>query len=106
MIGALSLPLLLAVFAAAGVAVVLASIRATKLADIIADRTRMGEAMAGGLVLGGATSLLATGLLMTAILLGGLILRQREGPARLGIESVLMMAVYATAVTVEIWGRG
>ncbi len=57
MIGALSLPLLLAVFAAAGVAVVLASIRATKLADIIADRTRMGEAMVGGLVLGGATSL-------------------------------------------------
>ncbi len=106
MIGALSLPLLLAVIAAVGVAVVLASIRATKLADIIADRTRMGEALVGGLVLGGATSLLATGLLMTAILLGGLILRQREGPARLGTESVLMMAVYATAVTVEIWGRG
>ena len=45
---------------------------------------------------------LATGMLMTAVLLGGLILRQREGPARIGIESVLMMAIYATAVAVEV----
>ncbi|NDV53170.1 MULTISPECIES: sodium:calcium antiporter [unclassified Salipiger] len=45
---------------------------------------------------------LATGLIMTAILLGGLILRQREGPARIGIESVLMMAVYACAVAVAV----
>jgi cation:H+ antiporter len=45
---------------------------------------------------------LATGLLMTGVLLGGLILRQREGPARIGIESVLMMAIYGTAVAVEV----
>jgi cation:H+ antiporter len=45
---------------------------------------------------------LATGLLMTAILLAGLILRQREGPARIGIESVLLMAVYGCAVAVEL----
>ncbi|MEY8841703.1 sodium:calcium antiporter [Cribrihabitans sp. XS_ASV171] len=49
---------------------------------------------------------LATGMLMTAVLLGGLILRQREGPARIGIESVLMMAIYASAVLVEVLGRG
>ncbi|MCB1328183.1 MAG: sodium:calcium antiporter [Maritimibacter sp.] len=50
---------------------------------------------------------LATGLLMTAILLGGLILRQREGPARIGIESALIIAVYITAVLVELTaGRG
>lgn len=49
---------------------------------------------------------LATGLVMTVILLAGLILRQREGPARIGVESVLMMVVYAVAVTVEIWFRG
>lgn len=49
---------------------------------------------------------IATGLLMTVILLSGLILRQREGPARIGVESVLMMLVYATAVSVEIWARG
>mgnify|MGYP005989411275 FL=1 len=53
----LTLPLLLTVFALAGAAVVAASIRATALADMIADRTRLGEAMAGGLLLGGATSL-------------------------------------------------
>ncbi len=57
MLSGLSLPLLFAAFAAAGTAVVLASIRATALADVIADRTRLGEAMAGGLVLGAATSL-------------------------------------------------
>ena len=45
---------------------------------------------------------LATGMLMTAILLGGLILRQREGPGRIGIESVLIMVVYASAVAVEL----
>lgn len=49
---------------------------------------------------------LATGLVMTVILLAGLILRQREGPARIGVESVLMMAVYAMAVVVEVWFRG
>ncbi|WOI55573.1 sodium:calcium antiporter [Palleronia sp. LCG004] len=54
-----TLPLVwvLAIFAAAALVVVGASIKATHLADIIADRTRMGEAMAGGLILGGATSL-------------------------------------------------
>ncbi|MBR9837462.1 MAG: sodium:calcium antiporter [Rhodobacteraceae bacterium] len=46
---------------------------------------------------------LATGMLMTAILLGGLILRQRKGPARIGIESVLLMVVYACAVAVELF---
>ena len=49
---------------------------------------------------------LATGLLMTSILLGGLILRQRQGPARIGIESVLLIVVYAVAVTVELRGAG
>ena len=45
---------------------------------------------------------LATGMLMTGVLLGGLIIRQREGPARIGVESVLMMAIYASAVAVEM----
>ncbi|MBS8227797.1 sodium:calcium antiporter [Vannielia litorea] len=47
---------------------------------------------------------LATGLLMTAVLMAGLILRQREGPGRIGIESVLMMGIYGTAVAVEVLG--
>ncbi|NDV02491.1 sodium:calcium antiporter [Pseudoroseicyclus tamaricis] len=62
----LSLWLLLAIFAAAGAAVVAASIKATGLADVIADRTRMGEAMAGGIVLGGATSLSGVVVSVTA----------------------------------------
>jgi cation:H+ antiporter len=45
---------------------------------------------------------LGTGLMMTAVLLGGLILRQRQGPGRIGIESVLIMGIYATALVVEI----
>lgn len=57
MIAALPLPWLLLVFAAAGAVVIAASIRATRLADVIADRTRIGEALAGGVLLGGATSL-------------------------------------------------
>ncbi|WP_373355886.1 sodium:calcium antiporter [Pseudoroseicyclus sp. CXY001] len=48
---------------------------------------------------------LATGMLMTAVLLGGLILRQRKGPARIGIESLLMIAIYACAVAVEVFAR-
>jgi len=47
---------------------------------------------------------LATGLVMTGILLAGLIFRQREGPGRIGIESVLLMAVYGSAVAVEVMG--
>lgn len=47
---------------------------------------------------------LGTGLAMTAVLLAGLILRQREGPARIGIESVLMIAIYVTALIVEVTG--
>ena len=57
MIGALSTPALLFAFALAGGIVVIASIKATGLADVLADRTRLGEALAGGLILGGATSL-------------------------------------------------
>jgi len=45
---------------------------------------------------------LGTGLMMTAVLLAGLVMRQRKGPARIGIEGVLLMAIYATALVVEV----
>ena len=45
---------------------------------------------------------LATGLLMTAVLLGGLIVRERAGPARIGVESVLLIAIYAVALGVQL----
>lgn len=57
MLSDLSTPLLFTVFAIAAFVVVVVSIKATELADIIADRTALGEAMVGGLILGGATSL-------------------------------------------------
>ena len=66
MIDTLSNPWLMAVFVVATIVVVLASIKATQLADTIADRTGMGEAMVGGLVLGGATSLSGVVVSVTA----------------------------------------
>jgi cation:H+ antiporter len=47
---------------------------------------------------------IATSLLMTGILIGGLILRQKQGPARIGIESVLLLLIYAGAVAVQFTG--
>lgn len=46
---------------------------------------------------------LVIGALMTAVLLAGLILRERNGPARMGLESVLLLAIYAAAVAVQVW---
>ena len=57
LLSGLSTPLLLGAFAAAALVVTLVSIRATHLADTIADRTGFGEAMVGAVVLGAATSL-------------------------------------------------
>lgn len=43
----------------------------------------------------------AVGLAMTAILLMGLIARERRGPAGIGVESMLLLLVYAAAVTAQ-----
>ncbi|MEM7491285.1 MAG: sodium:calcium antiporter [Pseudomonadota bacterium] len=64
MFATLSTPLLLGLFALAGLVVFVVSTRMTRLADIIADRTGLGEALAGGLLLGAATSL--SGLTVSA----------------------------------------
>lgn len=48
-----------------------------------------------------------TGILMTGVLLGGLILRQRMGPGRIGIESLLLLVIYAGALTMQaVTGMG
>jgi cation:H+ antiporter len=49
---------------------------------------------------------IATALLMTGILIGGLILRQRQGPAKIGAESILLLVIYAGAVAVQFFGSG
>lgn len=68
--GGLSLTLLILIFAVAAGTVILASIRATGLADVIADRTAMGEALVGGVILGGATSLAGVVVSVNAALSG------------------------------------
>ena len=45
---------------------------------------------------------LATGLVMTSVLLAGLILRQRKGPAGIGVESATILALYAAAAAVQV----
>jgi len=42
-----------------------------------------------------------TAILMTSILLGGLIVRQKSGPGRIGVESVALLVVYALAIALQ-----
>ncbi|WP_037545329.1 sodium:calcium antiporter [Stappia stellulata] len=44
--------------------------------------------------------------LMTTVLLAGLILRQRFGPARIGLESVALLGIYACAIAVQVFVTG
>ncbi|MEF2551602.1 sodium:calcium antiporter [Aurantimonas sp. A2-1-M11] len=44
---------------------------------------------------------IVSALLMTGVLIGGLILRQRQGPARIGIESILLLLIYAGAIALQ-----
>lgn len=54
----------------AGIAILLAGLRMTKIADRIADRTGFGEALIGGVLLGAATSFSGTIVSLTAALDG------------------------------------
>ena len=47
---------------------------------------------------------LATGIAMTAVLQLGQIYRQKHGPAGIGVESVAILAIYATAIAVQALG--
>jgi cation:H+ antiporter len=49
---------------------------------------------------------IAVGLLMTSVLLAGLILRQKDGPGGIGIESVLLFAIYIGAVIIQVFAQG
>ncbi len=70
MLNALSTHWILALFAAAGLVILFAGIRITGLADRLADRTGLGEAVVGGIVLGAATSLSGTVVSITSALNG------------------------------------
>jgi cation:H+ antiporter len=66
----LSTPVLLAIFAGAAVVILLGGLRLTGQADQIADRTGLGEAIVGGVLLGAATSLSGSIVSLTAALDG------------------------------------
>ncbi len=70
MIAALPTPAILGLFAVAAAIVFFAGLRLTALADTIADRTGLGEALIGGVLLGAATSLSGTVVSLTAALDG------------------------------------
>lgn len=61
---------LLSIFALAGLVILVCGIRMTGQADRIADRTGLGEALVGGILLGAATSLSGTVVSVTAALDG------------------------------------
>lgn len=44
---------------------------------------------------------IVSALLMTGILIGGLILRQRQGPGKIGAESLLLLLIYGGAVATQ-----
>lgn len=46
---------------------------------------------------------LATGILMTTILMLGLIFRQKKGPGSIGLESLLMLCIYAIAIAIQAY---
>jgi cation:H+ antiporter len=81
---------LLAVFGVAGAVVLVASTYMTRLADVIADRTGMGEAIAGGLLLGAATSLSGLTVSATAAWNGDASLAVSNGVGGIAAQTVFL----------------
>ena len=61
---------LFALFGAAALVVLVCGLKMTDLADRIADRTGLGEALVGGVLLGAATSLSGSVVSLTSALAG------------------------------------
>lgn len=70
MFATLSISVLLAIGGAAALVILVAGLRMTGLADRIADRTGLGEAIVGGVLLGAATSFSGTIVSLTSALAG------------------------------------
>jgi len=47
---------------------------------------------------------LSIGMAMSGVLLIGLLLRQRDGPVRIGVESVILISLYLSAIVFSVWG--
>ena len=84
--------MLLAAFAAAGAVVLVVSIRMTRLADRIADRAGLGEAIVGGVVLGGATSLSGLTVSVSAAWSGDASLAFSNGVGGIAAQTAFLVA--------------
>lgn len=102
MIQSLSTPLLLAALAGAGLVVLVVSIRMTHLADAIADRAGWGEALVGGVLLGGATSLSGLAVSVTAAWSGDASLAFSNGVGGIAAQTVFLVAADATHKRVNL----
>ncbi|TFL19285.1 sodium:calcium antiporter [Jannaschia formosa] len=92
MLSDLSTPVVAAIFVAAAVVVFLVSLRITRLADVIADRTGIGEALAGGLLLGAATSLSGLTVSATAAWSGDASLAIANGVGGIAAQTAFLAA--------------
>lgn len=88
----LSTPLLLGAFAAAGAVVFVVSLRLTRLADVLADRAGLGEALIGGVLLGGATSLSGLTVSVTAAWSGDASLAFSNGVGGIAVQTAFLVA--------------
>jgi cation:H+ antiporter len=96
---AIGLPINLALFAGAAVAVWFAGVRITRYANVISDRTGMGQALIGLLLLGGVTSLPELAVAVTSSV---------SGDDSLAVNSILggiAMQVAILAVADALIGR-
>lgn len=90
MFGDMSTGLLLGIGAAAALVILAAGLRMTGLADKIADRTALGEAMVGGVLLGGATSISGTVVSATSALDGNASLAFSNGIGGIAAQTAFL----------------
>ena len=90
MLSGLSLPAVFLVFAAAAAAIVVAGVRVTGLVDRLADKTGLGEALVGGVLLGAMTSLSGTVVSVTAALDGRASLAFANGVGGIAVQTAFL----------------
>jgi cation:H+ antiporter len=90
MISGLGFVPLIGVFALAAAVLVMASVQAIRLADLIADRTGLGEAVTGGILLGGATSIAGSVVSITAALDGDASFAISNGVGGIAVQTLFL----------------
>lgn len=90
MFAALATPVLLGLFTLAAAAILVGGTRLTGMADRLADRTGLGEALVGGVLLGAATSLSGAVVSVTAALDGRASLAFANGIGGIAAQTVFL----------------